>query len=130
MQPGKIFKCNSCEFTVEVVNSSCDCEECEATLSCCGDAMLLMQAKASDAGKEKHVPVLVKHESGVKVTVGSVAHPMQDDHYIEWIEVINGPYVNRKHLKPGEAPEAAFYVPEQPGLQVRAYCNKHGLWQG
>ena len=68
-------------------------------------------------------------DSGVKVVVGSVAHPMTEEHHIVWIEVFNGAWLNRKYLRPGDAPEAEFYVPYKPGLVVRAYCNLHGLWQ-
>ena len=96
---------------------------------------MLRRTDAGDEGKYrgsfggKHIPVLEEQGSGILVKVGSVPHPMEADHYIEWIEVINGSYVNRCHLKPGDAPQAAFYVPQQPGLEIRAYCNKHGLWK-
>ena len=86
-------------------------------------------AKSGDEGKEKHVPVLQQGAEGCKVVVGSIPHPMEEDHYIQFVEILNGDYVNRKYLKPGEAPEAEFYVKAQEGLEVRAYCNKHGLWR-
>ena len=92
--------------------------------------MKLQEEKTADSKTEKHVPIIEATPNGVKVTVGSVPHPMVDDHYIEWIEVANGPYVNRKYLKPGDKPEAEFYVKLQPGLIVREFCNKHGLWKG
>jgi superoxide reductase len=92
--------------------------------------MKLMEEKTADSKVEKHVPVITATPNGVKVVVGSVPHPMAEDHYIEWIEVVNGPYVNRKYLKPGDKPEAEFYVKMQPGLIVREFCNKHGLWKG
>lgn len=92
--------------------------------------MQLLEAKTQDAGKEKHVPVVKDGQTGVKVCVGDVPHPMEEDHYIQWIEVLNGPYQNRKLLKPTDKPEAEFYVPKQEGLKVRIYCNKHGLWEG
>ncbi|WP_176014346.1 desulfoferrodoxin family protein [Victivallis sp. Marseille-Q1083] len=96
----------------------------------CGDQpMKEIVANTVDAAKEKHVPVVEGDEKGVKVKVGSVPHPMTPEHYIEWIEVINGPYVNRKYLKPGEQPEAEFYVPRHAHIVVRAFCNLHGLWQ-
>ena len=122
----QVLKCEEGAFTVEIVNPKGGCGE----LTCCGKPMKIMNEKGAAAeGKEKHVPVKKKGKSGVKVEVGSVPHPMEEDHYIEWIEVINCPYVNRKHLKPGDKPEAEFYVPDQDGIIIRAYCNKHGLWR-
>lgn len=122
----QIYKCAQSGLTVEVLTSEDQCVK----LECCGDEMQLLQAKTSDAGKEKHVPVLTGNEKGIKVVVGTIPHPMEENHYIMWIEVANGPYVNRKYLKPGEAPEAEFYVPMQSHLEVRSYCNLHGLWTG
>jgi len=121
----QVFKCEDKPFAVEVTTGG-DC----ADLSCCGKPMKALEEKTADSKTEKHVPILQPTANGVKVVVGSVPHPMVEDHFIEWIEVINGPYVNRKYLKPGEAPEAEFYVKAQPGLIVREYCNKHGLWKG
>ena len=118
-----VFKCLTCGATVEVVGAA------GGTLVCCGKPMRLMRENETDGSTEKHVPVLEENGSGVKVKVGSLPHPMEPDHYIEWIEIINGPYVNRRYLTPGEAPEAEFYVPRQAGLVVRAFCNKHGLWK-
>jgi len=92
--------------------------------------MQLMTEQTADKTKEKHVPLISGDKNGVKIVVGCTPHPMTDAHYIEWIEVANGPYVNRKYLKPGDAPEAEFYVPMQSGLVVRSYCNVHGLWKG
>lgn len=121
----QIFKCEDSPFTVEVVSDKAEC----IAVECCGKPMKLMEEKTSDAGKEKHVPVLQQGANGAKVVVGSVPHPMEEKHYIEWIEIVNGPYVNRKFLKPGEAPEAEFFVPAKGNLIVRAYCNVHGLWR-
>lgn len=92
---------------------------------------VIVEEKTSEneTGHEKHLPVVSGDEKGVFVKVGSIPHPMDEDHYIEWIEVVNGAYINRKFLKPGEKPEVCFYVPMQQGLVVRAYCNKHGLWR-
>ncbi len=121
----QVFKCGKTGLTLQVLTDGKCCE-----LSCCGEPVELLAEKTADTGKEKHVPVLQKGKSGIKVVVGSVEHPMTEEHHIEWIEVINNAYVNRKNLKPGDKPEAEFYVPEQPGLVVRAYCNLHGLWRG
>jgi len=122
----EIYKCDGSPTTVEVLIDSTTCAE----LECCGNPMNLQAEKTADSKTEKHVPVVEATPNGIKVTVGSVPHPMVEDHYIEWIEVINGPYVNRKYLKPGDKPEAEFYVKMQPGLIVREFCNKHGLWKG
>ena len=91
--------------------------------------MTIQQPNTVDAAKEKHVPVVEVCEDGILVKVGSVPHPMEEDHYIEWIEVINGSYVNRFHLKPGDLPQAAFFVPNGPRLIIRESCNKHGVWE-
>lgn len=120
----EILKCAKKGLTLEAL-SDFDC--CE--LTCCGEPVEVLKEKTADTGKEKHVPVLQKQATGVKIVVGSVEHPMTEEHHIEWIEVINKDYVNRKYLKPGQKPEAEFYVPEQPGLIIRAYCNIHGLWR-
>ena len=118
----EVWKCLHCGLLVEVLGDG-------AIPSCCGEPMRAMKENTVEASAEKHIPVLEVQGSGILVKVGSIPHPMEADHYIEWIEVINGSYVNRCHLKPGDAPQAAFYVPQQPGLEIRAYCNKHGLWK-
>lgn len=126
-----ILKCEDTGLTVELLGDKSCCEDKDCQIECCGKPMVLQTEKTSaQEGNEKHVPVVHEGREGVKVVVGSVNHPMEEDHYIEWIEVINGDYVNRKHLHPGDAPEAEFYVPMQDGLIIRSYCNKHGLWRG
>jgi superoxide reductase len=82
----------------------------------------------TDAAQEKHVPVLEKSGAGFTVKVGSVAHPMADDHYIEWIELNGDGRTCRKYLKPGETPEASFDV-KADKAGARAYCNLHGFWK-
>lgn len=119
----EVYKCELCGNVVEILTGQ------EGELTCCGEPMVKMVEKTQDAKAEKHVPVLEDQGTTIKVKVGSVPHPMDEDHYIEWIEVINGDYVNRKHLKPGDKPEAEFYVHKQAGLIVRSYCNLHGLWK-
>ncbi len=99
------------------------------SLVCCSKPMDLQKENTVDASREKHVPVLEGSGIDIKVKVGTTPHPMEKDHYIEWIEVINKEYVNRKYLKPGDKPEAEFYVYKQPGLILREYCNLHGLWK-
>ena len=107
---------------VEILNG-------ESTDAFCNPDAEVQKENTVDAAKEKHVPVLEENGQGIRIKVGAVAHPMTPEHYIEFIEVINGDYVNRKFLKPGDAPEACFFVPNQPGLIIRAYCNIHGLWR-
>ena len=120
----RLFRCPQHGLIVEILEPE------NATAPQCGDHKLIeLVPNTVDASKEKHVPVMTGGAHGIKVAVGSAPHPMTEEHYIMWIEVINGPYVNRKYLKPGDKPEAEFYVPMQEGLIVRAYCNLHGLWQ-
>lgn len=90
--------------------------------------MQLLEEKLSDEVKEKHVPVIEKTENGIKVKVGSVPHPMEENHYIEWIEVMTANNVYRKFLKPGESPEAEFEIKDE-SIIARIYCNLHGLWK-
>ena len=120
MERLSVFKCAKCGNIVEVMHVG------GGTLSCCGEPMKQLKENTTDAATEKHVPVL----DGKKVKVGSAAHPMADDHYIEWVEVIrqNGERVARCFLKPGEEPCAEFKCAE-PGVTMREYCNKHGLWK-
>lgn len=123
----QILKCSECGFSVEVL-TACECAEC--AVSCCGKPMAVLDEKTADSAVEKHVPV--PHDTahgGIKVVVGSVPHPMTEAHYIQWIEVINGDYINRKFLKPGDQPEAEFYVSKQKGMIIREHCNVHGLWK-
>lgn len=122
-----ILKCTECGAIVEVLDE-CTCTD-SCTFQCCGKLMIEMKEKSADSATEKHVPVATELPSGgTKVVVGSTPHPMTPEHYIEWIEIINGPYVNRCRLKPGDAPEAQFHVTVKPGMIVREYCNLHGLW--
>ena len=118
----EVYKCEACGNIVEVLHGG------GGELVCCGEAMKLMVENTVDAAKEKHVPVIEKVEGGVKVTVGSVAHPMEDKHYIEWIEVIADGKAYRQFLKPGGAPEAFFNIEAQQ-VTAREYCNLHGLWK-
>jgi superoxide reductase len=114
----QIYKCNVCGNIVEVLHAGV------GQLVCCGRPMELLKEKTKDVGMEKHVPVLEKTEKGVKVKVGSVPHPMEEKHYIEWIEVVVDGVTYRKFLKP----EADFEV-KGDKIQVRDYCNIHGLWK-
>lgn len=117
-----IYKCELCGNIVEVLIAG------DGELVCCGQPMKLMVANTVDAAKEKHVPVIEKIPGGVKVKVGSVAHPMEEKHYIQWIEINADGRTCRRFLKPGDAPEAEFMV-EAANITVREYCNLHGLWK-
>lgn len=118
----EIYKCALCGNIVEVLHVGA------GELVCCGQAMALMTENTVDAAKEKHVPVITKITEGYKVTVGSVPHPMEEKHWIEFIELIADGKVYRQDLKPGEAPEATFCVQAET-VSAREYCNLHGLWK-
>lgn len=119
----QVYKCAICGNIVEVLHTG------KGTLVCCGQPMgLLKEMTAESENKEKHVPVSARTAGGLKVTVGSVLHPMKDEHYIEWVEVVEDGHVCRRALKPGEAPETEF-VGVFARSVVRAYCNVHGLWR-
>ena len=116
-----IYKCELCGNMVEMVHVG------GGELVCCGQPMSKIAENSTDAAQEKHVPVVEKQEDGWQVSVGSVAHPMADDHYIEWIELQAGDTVYRQHLKPGDTPVATFAL-QADKVTARAYCNLHGLW--
>ena len=118
----EVYKCQSCGNMVEVIHGG------DGQLECCGAAMDLLTENTTDAAKEKHVPVIEKVDGGYKVVVGSVAHPMEEDHLIEWIELVADGKAYRQFLKPGDAPEAFFEV-EATTVVAREFCNKHGLWK-
>ncbi len=118
----QVYKCQVCGNIVEVVHAAA------GKLVCCGKPMTLLKAGEVDAATEKHVPVIVKVDGGYKVTVGEVAHPMEDKHYIEWIELIADGIAYHQFLSPGDAPEAFFKVTAAE-VSVREYCNLHGLWK-
>ena len=118
----QIYKCEVCGNIVEMLHAGA------GELVCCGQPMTLFQENTTDASKEKHVPVIEKTATGFKVKVGSVAHPMEAAHYIEWIEVIADGQAYRKFLNPGEAPEATFELKAEK-VTAREYCNLHGLWK-
>ena len=118
----QVYKCELCGNIVEVLHGG------KGELVCCGQPMKLMQEQTADSSVEKHVPVVEKTADGIKVTVGSVPHPMEDDHHIEWVQVIAGGNAYRIFLKPGGAPEGVFKT-DIGDVQAREYCNKHGLWK-
>lgn len=118
----QVYRCAVCGNVVEVAHVG------GGTLVCCGQPMNLLQENTVDASKEKHVPVLEKVAAGWKVKVGSVAHPMEEKHFIGWVELLDGDKVYRQHLAPGAAPEALFPV-QADKPTARAWCNLHGLWK-
>ncbi len=118
----EIYRCNICGNIVEVLHTGV------GQLVCCGQPMEKLSEKKSDEGLEKHVPVIEKTEKGILVKVGSVPHPMEEKHFIEWIEVVVDGRYCRKFLKPGDKPEAEFEVFGE-NISAREYCNIHGLWK-
>ncbi len=118
----EVYKCEVCGNIVEVLHGGA------GELVCCNQPMQLLTENTVDAAKEKHVPVIEKTDAGIKVTVGSVAHPMEDKHYIEWIELIADGKAYRQFLNPGEKPEATFAL-DAAEVSAREYCNLHGLWR-
>lgn len=118
----EVYKCMACGNIVVVVHGG------DGELVCCGEPMKNMVENTVDAAKEKHVPVIEKIDGGYKVKIGSVAHPMTPEHYIEWIELIADGKSYRQFLAPGQAPEAVFCV-KADKVTAREYCNLHGLWK-
>ena len=118
----EVYKCMLCGNIVDVVHGG------DGELVCCGQPMKKMTENTTDAAKEKHVPVIEKIDGGYKVKIGSVAHPMTEEHYIEWIELIADEKSYRQFLKPGQAPEAVFCI-KADKVSAREYCNLHGLWK-
>ncbi|MBT7903648.1 desulfoferrodoxin [Candidatus Woesearchaeota archaeon] len=118
----QVYKCNVCGNIVEVLH------EGAGELVCCGQQMQMLAENTVDAAQEKHVPVIEKIENGYRVTVGSVEHPMQEEHLIEWIELIADGKVYRQYLKPGDKPVAEFCVDAEK-VVAREFCNLHGHWK-
>jgi len=119
----QIYRCAICGNIVEVLHGGA------GELVCCGQPMELLDEKTADATTEKHVPVIGKIDGGYTVKVGSVPHPMEAKHYIEWIELLADGRAYRQFLEPGMPPEAIFNV-EADSVSAREYCNIHGLWKG
>ena len=119
----ELYRCEICGNVVEIVHQGAP------ALVCCGKAMLRLEAKTEDKGQEKHVPVVEEADHGVKVKVGSVIHPMEEKHYIKFIEVLTKNKVMRVELKPGQAPEAEYCAAKPDVLEVREFCTIHGLWK-
>jgi len=118
----EIYKCNVCGNIVEVLHAG------KGELVCCGQPMQLQKENTVDASQEKHVPVIEETNDGYLIKVGIVEHPMNPEHYIEWIELVAGEETYRQYLQPEDKPEASFWIPKDREIYVRAYCNLHGLW--
>lgn len=119
----EIYKCEICGNIVEVLHGG------KGQLVCCGEPMKLMEEKITEAGNEKHLPVFEKEDTGVKVKIGSIPHPMEEKHHIEWIEVITkDDRTHMKFLSPDDAPEATFEISYEHINSIREHCNIHGLW--
>ena len=119
-----VYKCEVCGNIVSVLHAG------GGALSCCGQEMALLDEKTADAATEKHVPLIEKTGSGYKVTVGSTLHPMEEKHFIEWIELLADGRSYVRFLKPGDEPSATFLVEAAGEVSAREYCNVHGLWKG
>lgn len=117
----EIYKCELCGNIVELVHGG------PGALVCCNEKMVLLNANTVDAAQEKHVPVIEIGDDKISVKIGSVAHPMLEEHYIEWIELLADGKVYRQNLQPGDNPEATFPVIAKQ-VTAREYCNLHGLW--
>ncbi len=118
----EVYRCNICGNVVELMHAG------GGQLVCCGQPMELLEEKKEEEGKEKHVPVIERNGNIVKVKVGSVPHPMEEKHYIAWIELVADGVSMRSFLRPGEKPEAEFETGAK-SLSAREYCNLHGLWK-
>lgn len=117
-----VYRCTICGIITEVLHAG------DGELVCCGQPMKRLVENTTDAAKEKHVPVIEKIAGGYRVRVGSVAHPMEEKHYIEWIELHADEKVYRQFLRPAQAPEVIFMTDAQ-NVSAREYCNLHGLWK-
>ena len=119
----EIYKCEHCGNILEAIH------EGGGKLVCCGEAMKLLAENTVDASNEKHIPVIEKAAGDIKITVGNIPHPMEEKHYIEWIELIADGKSYRQFLNPGGAPEAIFKIDAAAQVTAREYCNIHGLWK-
>jgi len=118
----QIYKCDKCGNIVEILHAGA------VDLVCCGQPMVLLEEKSADKTTEKHVPMIEKTADGYKITVGSTLHPMEEKHFIEWIELLAEGISYKKFLKPGDQPAAVFKT-DAVSVTAREYCNIHGLWK-
>ncbi len=118
----EVYKCDLCDNIVEALQGG------KGTLVCCGEDMVLMDENTVDAATEKHVPIIERSNGTITVTIGSVLHPMEEKHYIQWIELLADGKSYTQFLKPGDDPKATFKV-EAKKITAREYCNLHGHWK-
>lgn len=124
MSNKKFFVCKHCGNLIAVINDA------GVPMVCCGDDMTLLEANTVDASQEKHIPVVTADGSVVVAKIGSVEHPMIEEHFIEWLYLETSKGGQLKYLKPGESPEASFALSTgEKAVAVYAYCNIHGLWK-
>ncbi len=123
MKETKFFICERCGNLVEMINES------GVPMMCCGQKMTKLEPGVVEASQEKHIPVVEANENTVKVTVGSVLHPMEEKHSILWVYLLTDKGGHRKNLEVGGAPEVTFAIKDEKPLTVYAYCNLHGLWK-
>ena len=123
MKNTKFYICSHCRNTVEMVYDT------DIKLFCCGDEMKELLPNTVEASGEKHIPAVTVKENVVEVNVGSVDHPMVDVHWIEWVQLVTDKGIQRRFLKPGEAPNVKFLLTREKPIAVYAYCNLHGLWK-
>ena len=123
MKDTKFYICETCKNTVGMIHSS------GVPMKCCGKNMTLLEPGTVEASHEKHIPVVTVDVDKVKVTVGSVLHPMSEEHSIEWIYLQTDKGGQRKELSPTDAPEVTFALSDEKPVAVYAYCNLHGLWK-
>ncbi len=121
----QIYRCNVCGNMTEIIHLG------TGMLKCDGQEMQLLEEKIEGTGTEKHVPVIEQTENGIKVKVGAVEHPMEENHCIEWVEIVTDKGIHRKTFKPGDKPEAEFNINIEDINEVsaREYCSVHGLWK-
>ena len=119
----EVYKCEICGNIIEMMHGGA------GALSCCGKEMVLQVENTRDAAVEKHLPKVTKLSDGYEVQIGSTLHPMTEDHYIEWIELIVDGCVSTKFLKPGDIPKITFKACYGEHAEARAYCNLHGHWK-
>jgi superoxide reductase len=120
----EIYKCERCGNIVEVLQGG------PGQLVCCGEPMERLGEQTADSSTEKHVPVVEETDDGYRVVVGSVPHPMEERHWIQWIELVCGGRAYREFLQPGDRPEAVFRTDHCDDVYAREHCNVHGLWRG
>jgi superoxide reductase len=119
----ELYKCDICGNVIEIVN------EGAPALVCCNQSMVKLESKSEDQGQEKHVPVIKDTECCIEIKVGDIEHPMEENHYIKFIEVLTNDNVLRSELVPGDTPSAKFCVDKSDVIEVREYCTVHGLWK-